>query len=65
VAATRLTDANPVFLLATHAVALITMWVVSWQVDLNDKGAIAQFYQFIWKLFFLEYLFFPVSCLLW
>jgi homogentisate phytyltransferase / homogentisate geranylgeranyltransferase len=65
VAATRLTDANPVFLLATHAVALITMWVVSWQVDLHDKEAIAQFYQFIWKLFFLEYLFFPVSCLLW
>jgi homogentisate phytyltransferase / homogentisate geranylgeranyltransferase len=65
VAATQLTDANPVFLVATHGVALIAMWVVSWQVDLKDRAAIAQFYQFIWKLFFLEYLFFPVACLLW
>jgi homogentisate phytyltransferase / homogentisate geranylgeranyltransferase len=65
VAATRLTDANPVFLVATHGVALISMWVVSWQVDLRDQAMIRQFYQFIWKLFFLEYLFFPMACLLW
>jgi homogentisate phytyltransferase / homogentisate geranylgeranyltransferase len=46
-------------------VALIAMWVMSGQVDLRDQRAIAQFYQFIWKLFFLEYVFFPIACLLW
>jgi homogentisate phytyltransferase / homogentisate geranylgeranyltransferase len=65
VAGTRLPHVNPVFLVATHALALIALWVLSFQVDLQNKEAIAQFYQIIWKLFFLEYLFFPISCLLW
>ena len=29
------------------------MWWVSQRVDLHEKKAIADFYQFIWKLFFL------------
>jgi homogentisate phytyltransferase/homogentisate geranylgeranyltransferase len=40
------------------------MWWQSFKVDLQDNSAIAQFYQFIWKLFFLEYLLFPAACLL-
>jgi len=55
---------NPVFLGITHLVALGLMGWRSQQVDLQDKNAIAQFYQFIWKLFFLEYLIFPLACLL-
>ena len=55
---------NPVFLIVTHLVALGLMWWRSLSVDLEDKSAIAQFYQFIWKLFFLEYLIFPAACLL-
>lgn len=47
----------------THAVALIALWIRSSQVDLAEKRSIAQFYQFIWKLFFLEYLMFPIACL--
>jgi homogentisate phytyltransferase/homogentisate geranylgeranyltransferase len=65
VAGLLLPNVNPVVLVGSHLVALIALWVVSFRVDLQDKGAIAQFYQFIWKLFFLEYLFFPISCLLW
>jgi homogentisate phytyltransferase / homogentisate geranylgeranyltransferase len=65
VAGLLLPDVNPVLLVGSHAVALIALWVMSFRVDLQDRGAIAQFYQFIWKLFFLEYLFFPLSCLLW
>jgi homogentisate phytyltransferase / homogentisate geranylgeranyltransferase len=41
--------------------------VLGWRsrgVNLADKRAIAAFYQFIWKLFFLEYLIFPALCLL-
>jgi homogentisate phytyltransferase/homogentisate geranylgeranyltransferase len=59
-----LTSINPVFLVVTHLAALILLWWRSQTVDLQDKSAIAQFYQFIWKLFFLEYLIFPAACLL-
>lgn len=55
---------NPYFLGITHLAALIILWWRSQNVDLQDKIAIASFYQFIWKLFFLEYLIFPAACLL-
>ncbi|MBE9127608.1 MULTISPECIES: homogentisate phytyltransferase [unclassified Coleofasciculus] len=59
-----LSAVNPLFLGITHLAALILLWWRSQSVDLQDKGAIASFYQFIWKLFFLEYLIFPAACLL-
>jgi len=40
------------------------MWWQGAGVDLQDKKATTNFYQFIWKLFFIEYLIFPLSCLL-
>ena len=55
---------NPIFLVSTHLGLLFLLWWRSFQVDLLDKVAIASFYQFIWKLFFLEYLLFPAACLL-
>ncbi|MBD2043171.1 homogentisate phytyltransferase [Microcoleus sp. FACHB-672] len=55
---------NPLFLAITHLIALSLMWWRSKQVDLRNKAEIAQFYQFIWKLFFLEYLLFPAACFL-
>ncbi len=58
-----LSSVNLVFLGLTHAVALLLMWWQSLQVDFQDKAAIAGFYQFIWKLFFFEYLIFPAACL--
>jgi homogentisate phytyltransferase/homogentisate geranylgeranyltransferase len=57
-------DVNGTFLLITHLIALAVLWRLSLQVDLQDKRSIAQFYQTIWKLFFLEYLLFPAACLL-
>ncbi|KAB8333394.1 homogentisate phytyltransferase [Scytonema tolypothrichoides VB-61278] len=60
----RLAEVNSVFLVVTHLVALVLMWWRSRQVDLQEKSEIARFYQFIWKLFFLEYLIFPIACLL-
>jgi homogentisate phytyltransferase/homogentisate geranylgeranyltransferase len=60
----HLATVNFLFLIMTHLILLGVMWWRSSMVDLEDKSAIAQFYQFIWKLFFLEYLIFPVACLL-
>jgi homogentisate phytyltransferase/homogentisate geranylgeranyltransferase len=64
VALLNLAEVNTIFILITHTVALIVMWWQGAGVDLQDKQAITNFYQFIWKLFFIEYLIFPVSCLL-
>jgi homogentisate phytyltransferase / homogentisate geranylgeranyltransferase len=51
-------------LLLSHSLLLGVMLWRSLGVDLKEKLAIASFYQFIWKLFFLEYLIFPMACLL-
>lgn len=55
---------NPLFLVVSHSLMLILLWWRSTKVNLQNKSEIARFYQFIWKLFFLEYLLFPVACLL-
>uniref|UniRef100_A0A832H249 Homogentisate phytyltransferase n=1 Tax=Oscillatoriales cyanobacterium SpSt-402 TaxID=2282168 RepID=A0A832H249_9CYAN len=56
---------NAPLLIGTHLAAISLFWVRSFSVDLKDKAAISRFYQFIWKLFFLEYLLFPILCLPW
>jgi homogentisate phytyltransferase/homogentisate geranylgeranyltransferase len=60
----RIAEVNPIFLFISHIIVLIMMWRHSRRVDLEDKNAISQFYQFIWKLFFIEYLIFPIACIL-
>lgn len=55
---------NTGFFVGYHLVLLILLWWRSLQVDLSQKIAIADFYQFIWKLFFLEYILFPAACFL-
>lgn len=49
------------FLLITHLVLLGWLWSRSQSVDLDQKTEITSFYQFIWKLFFLEYLLFSTA----
>jgi homogentisate phytyltransferase/homogentisate geranylgeranyltransferase len=50
----------PIFI-GSHLFLLALLWWRSRDVDLEDKAAIASFYQFIWKLFFLEYLLYPLA----
>lgn len=52
------------FLIATHLLLLGGLWWRSGRVDLGQRAEIARFYQFIWKLFFLEYVLFALACLL-
>ncbi len=54
---------QPLFLLATHGGLLVWLWVRSTKVNVKDTRQISAFYQFIWKLFFLEYILFPLACL--
>lgn len=57
-----LTSLNVSFFISSHLVLLGLLWWRSRNVNLEEKKAIADFYQFIWKLFFLEYLLFPIAC---
>ncbi|MEM7759500.1 MAG: homogentisate phytyltransferase [Cyanobacteria bacterium P01_A01_bin.40] len=57
-----LTSLNVSFFVTSHLFLLGLLWWRSRDVDLAEKSAIADFYQFIWKLFFLEYLLFPIAC---
>jgi homogentisate phytyltransferase / homogentisate geranylgeranyltransferase len=59
----RLAEVNSIFLVLTQFIALIWMWWRSQKVNLQEKSEIARFYQFIWKLFFVEYIIFPIACL--
>lgn len=55
---------DPVFIAAAHLGLLSLLWQRSREVNLENKPEIARFYQLIWKLFFLEYLLFPIACFL-
>jgi len=57
-----LTSLNASFFIISHMLLLTILWLRSRNVDLEEKNAISDFYQFIWKLFFLEYLLFPIAC---
>lgn len=59
-----LTSLNVSFFITSHVILLGLLWWRSRDVNLEEKSAIADFYQFIWKLFFLEYLLFPIACFL-
>lgn len=44
----------------SHGLLAGIFWLKSNSVNLGDRSEIAQFYQFIWRLFYLEYLIFPL-----
>ena len=59
-----LSEVNLAFLIISHLGLLVLLWWRSQKVNLDSKAEIASFYQFIWKLFFWEYLLFPAACLI-
>ena len=50
---------NYLYLMNGHLFLLGLLWWRSQNVDLERKTELASFYQFIWQLFFVEYLLFP------
>ncbi|MEO0376338.1 MAG: homogentisate phytyltransferase [Cyanobacteria bacterium P01_A01_bin.17] len=47
----------------SHLGLLLVLWQSSKNVNLRERQTVRQFYQLIWKLFFIEYLLFPLACL--
>jgi len=58
------TGVNSISLVAVHLGMLGFMWWHTQKTNLQDKTSITSAYRFIWKLFYVEYIIFPVSCLL-
>jgi homogentisate phytyltransferase/homogentisate geranylgeranyltransferase len=56
-----LTYINLLSVIIAHLLLLILLWWRSSKINLENNISIAAFYQFIWKLFFLEYLIFPAT----
>ncbi|MGI0487107.1 homogentisate phytyltransferase [Pantanalinema rosaneae CENA516] len=56
------TGSQPFVIITIHLGILASLWQRSLHINLQDKRSISRFYQFIWKLFFLEYLLFPIVC---
>lgn len=68
-AAPWLMGTDRLFLAGSHLLVLALLWWMSLRVPHGSmttmghrKLAYPQFYQFIWKLFFLQYLLFPLAC---
>ncbi|OKH51203.1 homogentisate phytyltransferase [Phormidium tenue NIES-30] len=64
-----LTEVNRLFLAGSHLLVLAFLGWMSLRVSHSGQNIAAQkklaypeFYQFIWKLFFLQYLMFPLAC---
>ena len=67
VAAPFLPGVQPVFLAIAQSIGIAYFWWLSRRVDLDSSPtpkdiSYPDFYQFIWKLFFVEYLIFPLAC---
>lgn len=67
IAAPFLSGVQSLFLIAAQSIGIAYFWWLSRRVDLDTSVAkkdisYPDFYQFIWKLFFVEYLIFPLAC---
>lgn len=58
----NLSGINAPLLALSHAVIAIILYWRSNQINLAEMESVTDFYQFIWRLFFLEYLIFPIAC---
>ena len=66
-AAPFLPGVQPLFLMVAQGIGMLCFWWLSRRVDLDPSAtrkdiSYPDFYQFIWKLFFAEYLIFPLAC---
>ena len=52
---------SPAVMAGAHLLFLFLLWRTSRRVDLTDSQAVFRYYQFIWILFFLEYIAFAAA----
>ena len=52
---------NGIVFAGAHLLLLILLWMANSRVNLQQKATVQQYYQFIWILFFLEYITFATA----
>ncbi|NUR50855.1 MAG: homogentisate phytyltransferase [Hamadaea sp.] len=57
-------DASSLVLIAAHLIALAVLWLTGIRVDGADTDAVRRYYMLIWKLFYAEFVVFPLAVLL-
>ena len=59
-----LPSTNPHFIILSQLSLLVLFWKQNLNLNIESKHQVSRYYQFIWKLFFLEYIIFPIGLLL-
>ncbi len=54
---------NAALFCVIHMVMLLSLWVAGRRVRLDEPGTVRQYYQFVWVLFFMEYIVFVAAAL--
>lgn len=60
--ATSLINLHGPSLIGSHLVILIVLWYRSRRVKPEVRPSMTSFYMFVWRLFFIEYIIFPLFC---
>lgn len=55
---------NRPFLIVSHLAVVAWVWIASRRVQPGEKASITRFYMFVWRLFALEYVLFPIACVI-
>lgn len=55
---------NKILFITIHIVMIVALLFAASRTDLKNKSSIARYYQFVWGLFFMEYISFSLSSLL-
>lgn len=55
---------NPWFVVGTHALVVAAIWIQGRKVDAADSRGIYRYYMALWKLYYIEFLAFPIAAAL-
>jgi len=56
-------DLNKPIFIIMHILMLVVLLIAAFKTDVKNKGVISKYYQFIWVLFFTEYIVFALAAL--
>lgn len=52
---------SPIFVLATHVPVVAAIWIIGRKVDIENMQSVTRYYMTLWKLYYIEFLAFPVA----
>lgn len=52
---------SPLFVFVTHAPVVAAIWIMGRKVDIQNSKSVYDYYMMLWKLYYLEFLAFPIA----